>query len=64
MEPVGSFQELEEFAVCMFLINCKHGKIFTTFFSRKGSNPLQDSTDRKLNEMDVRRLFCISVLLI
>lgn len=46
--PVGSFQELEEFTVCMFLISCKHGIIFTTFSSHKDSDPLQDGLYRKL----------------
>lgn len=49
---VGSFQELEEFTVCMVLIKCKHGRIFTTFFSHKGTNPSQDGVYRSANETE------------
>lgn len=50
--PVGSFQEWEEFTVCMVLIRCKHGRIFTAFFSHKGTNPSQDGVCRRVNEKD------------
>lgn len=50
--PVGRFQESEEFTVCMVLIKSKHGRIFTTFFSRKGTNPSLDSVCRRVNKAD------------
>lgn len=50
--PVGKFQELEEFTVCMVLITCKHGRILTTFFSHKGPNPSRDGVCRRVNATD------------
>lgn len=50
--PVGSFQELEEFTVCMVLIKRKLRRIFAAFFSHKGANPSQDDVCRRVNPTD------------
>lgn len=60
MDPVGSFQELEEFAVCMFLISCKHGTNIRRILLSRG---LKWQNDWKRNETDAPRLFAISGLL-
>lgn len=59
MDPVGSFQELEEFTVCMFLISCKHGKNIHRVLLSRGLKRFTRQNYGKRNDTDA-----VSVLLV